>query len=104
MCRATAVLIELVARLTQPPFTPISPSDDHLGGKHELHTLRLRINRLGVRVLPACTLARELLLGLTQRSTSPLTRPQMLRQLIATCLAVERSEERRVGKECRSRW
>ena len=27
-----------------------------------------------------------------------------LRKLFATCLAHRRSEERRVGKECRSRW
>jgi EAL domain-containing protein (putative c-di-GMP-specific phosphodiesterase class I) len=65
----------------------MSPGEDHLGVKHELHTLR--VNHLSVRVFFACTLARELLLGLAQRSTTPLTRPQMLRQLIAARLAIE---------------
>ena len=82
------MLIELVARLAHPSLTALHPSEDRLGIEHELHALLVSVS-LHLRVLLPCTLARELLLGFPQRSTSPLTRPQMLRQLIAARLPVE---------------
>jgi hypothetical protein len=87
--RQAAMLIELVARLAYPPLTPVHPGDDHLGIEHELHTLRFRVSHLHLRVFSSRTLARELRLGFAQRSRSSLTGPQMLRQLIATRLAIE---------------
>src|ERR1019366_9920206 len=83
------MLVELVARLAQPPLTALRPGDDRLGIKHELHALRFRLRRLGLRCVSAGTPGRELLLGLAQRSTTTLTGSQMLRQLIATRIAVE---------------
>src|SRR5664280_3528935 len=83
------VFIELVARLAQPSLTALRPSDDHLGIKRELHFMAVGLSRFGFRVFSAFTLARELLLGFAQRSSSPLTGLQMLRQLIAARLAVE---------------
>ncbi len=83
------MLIELVARLAHPPLTPVHPGDDHLGIKYELHTLRLRVRHLHLRVLYACTLPRELLLGFAQRSASALVGSQVLGQLIAARLAIE---------------
>src|SRR5256884_7528953 len=41
--------------------------------------------------------------GLTEGAIKGRT-PKMSRSTSAACWMVERSEERRVGKECRSRW
>src|SRR5256884_6428350 len=46
----------------------------------------------------------QLLLNLTSRITSSLDLREVLRAIAANIRQVIRSEERRVGKECRSRW
>jgi hypothetical protein len=49
----------------------------------------LRIRHLRRRVVSACTLPRELLLGFAQRSTPALVGSQTLGQLIAALLPIE---------------
>lgn len=83
------MLLELVACLAHPPLTPVHPGDDHLGIKHELHTLRFRVSHVHLRVFSVYTLARELLLGFAQRSASALVGSQVLGQLIAALLPIE---------------
>src|SRR5258708_12657765 len=72
--------------------------------------------RLGIGVLTGCAVARNGWAAEPQRKTSPETRPYISQQQVAAKTAPladlesgfiainERSEERRVGKECRSRW
>ncbi len=85
------MLIELVAGLTQPALAALGAGHDDIRVKLDLKLGRLYLaGSLALRLFCSGTLARELLLGLAQRSTSPLTRAQMLRQLIAARLTVER--------------
>jgi 5-methyltetrahydrofolate--homocysteine methyltransferase len=83
--KANAGIPHIVGGKVTYPLTASRPRDDRLRIKDELHALGLPLP-----VLPVCAPLRELLLGCPQRSAPALMRAQMLGQLIATRISVER--------------